>query len=126
MTSQGTIIPRVLFCFALALAIAGCDGVSDPQPQSGFAPEEAVSSIEGLEAATTGNYNRLISGGYYHYSRHLFYMTEFAGDNVSLSGSTTDPLFGSYTLGHTVDQFNAENFWNLSYEIIHGTSRVID
>ena len=90
MTSQGTIILRVLFCFALALAIAGCDGVSDPQPQSGFAPEEAVSSIEGLEAATTGNYNRLISGGYYHYSRHLFYMTEFAGDNISLSGSTTE------------------------------------
>lgn len=126
MTVQRSIIPRVLFCLALAVTVVGCDGVSDPKPQSGFEPKEAVSTLEGLEAATTGNYNRLISGGYYHYSRHLFYMTEFTGDNVSLSGSTTDPLFYSYTLGHTVDQFSAENLWGLGYEIIHGTNRVIE
>jgi hypothetical protein len=127
MTSQRSTIPRVLlFCFAIAALVVGCDGVSDPKPQSGYEPEEAVSTLEGLEAATTGNYNRLISGGYYHYSRHLFYMSEFPGDNVSLSGSTTDPLFYSYTLGHTVDQFSAENLWGLGYEIIHGTNRVIE
>lgn len=126
MIPQSQLIPRVLFFLALAVAIAGCDGPSGPTPQSGFAPQKAVSNIEGLKAATQGNYNRFISGGYYHYSRHLFYMREFPGDNVSLSGSTTDPLFYSYTLGHTTNQFSAENLWSLGYEIIHGTSRVIE
>ncbi|PQJ35740.1 hypothetical protein BSZ35_15085 [Salinibacter sp. 10B] len=129
MISQGQFIPRALFCLALFAVVVGCDGPGSVNPNEGLPPEEALSTIEGLEAATQGNYKRLISTtggfGYYSYNRHLFYMKEFAGDNISLSGSTTDPLFLSYTFGHTKNQANAQNLWNWGYQVIYGANRVI-
>ncbi|WP_251968903.1 RagB/SusD family nutrient uptake outer membrane protein [Salinibacter ruber] len=126
MTSQGRPIPRVLFFLILMGAVVGCDGPSSVSPKDRLPPEEVVNSLDGLRAATQGNYNRFVEGNYYHYARHLFYMKEFPGDNVSLSGATTDPLFYSYTLGHKKNQTSASNIWTLGYEAIYGANRVID
>ncbi len=126
MIPQGQRLPRMLFCLILLAVVTGCDGPGGVDPSDRLPPEDAVNSIDGLTAATQGNYNRFVSGGYYHYARHLFYMKEFPGDNVSLSGATTDPLFYSHTLGHKKNQTSADNVWTLGYEVIYGANRVID
>lgn len=104
--------------------IGGCD--INTSPYDGKANEEALDSVQGLESATRGNYQGFIGEGYYYYVKHLFYMNEFPGDNIMLSGSTTDPLFFAYNYGHTPNMANAETLWRDGYSIIQGANRVID
>ncbi|MCW9707994.1 RagB/SusD family nutrient uptake outer membrane protein [Fodinibius salsisoli] len=109
----------------LLMLLAGCD--ISTTPYDGKSNEEALETVQGLEAATRGNYQIFVGGsGYYYYTKHLFYMNEFPGDNVSLSGTTTDPLFYAYNYGHSPNMGNVETLWRDGYAIIQGANRVIE
>ena len=107
----------------LMMLLVGCD--ISTNPYDGKANEEALDDVQGLKAATLGNYQAFIGDGYYYYTKHLFYMNEFPGDNVSLSGTTTSPLFYAYNYGHTPNMGNAERLWREGYGIIQGANKVI-
>lgn len=108
----------------LMVLFVGCD--INTSPYDGKANEEALDDVQGLKAATLGNYQAFIGDGYYYYIKHYFYMSEFPGDNVSLSGTTTDPLFYAYNYGHTPNMGNAEILWREGYSIIQGANKVIE
>lgn len=108
----------------IMILLGACD--VNTSPYNGKANEQALDTVQGLEAATRGNYQGFIGEGYYYYVKHLFYMNEFPADNVSLSGSTTDPLFYAYNYGHTPNMSNAETLWREGYKMIQGANKVID
>lgn len=113
-----------LCAFLVLLMAAGCDlGV---QPYDGKPPEQALDDIEGLRAATLGNYHLFVGEGYNTYNKYQHFISEFPGDNVALSGTTTDPLFFVYNYDHTTNMGNIRSFWRWSYQIIYGTNRVVE
>ena len=68
-----------------------------------------------------GNY----SGGN-SYVRHFFQMAEFRGDNATLSGSTTDPLYNEFCYTDNGTQKNIQHLWWCSYKIIYGANSNIE
>lgn len=56
------------------------------------------------------------------YMRHLFQMTEFRGDNICLSGATSDPLYDATALTDNASTLNTGYFWYVSYKIIYGAN----
>lgn len=107
----------------LLLATASCKKDLLLPPYNGMINEEVVNTTEGLQSATIGTYN-YIKDAYYVRNYHIF--TEYASDNVSLSGTTTDPLFYAYNYQHQKNQANVENFWRKAYQAIYGTNVVIE
>ncbi|WP_420153423.1 RagB/SusD family nutrient uptake outer membrane protein [Siphonobacter sp.] len=94
----------------------------DKTPYDGLSESELLTNEQGLRAATDGNYTIIKS---LDYTRNLYIMNEFQGDNVTLSGTTTDPLFLTYTYRHTADQGNALQIYRKGYAAIIGCNKVI-
>ncbi len=94
----------------------------DKKPYNGLPEEAILQNPQGLRAATDGNYTVLKESDY---TRNLFIMNEYPGDNLTLSGTTTDPLFLTYTYRHTTDQGNALQIYRKGYQVIVGCNKVI-
>ncbi|GAB3965641.1 hypothetical protein GCM10028806_05190 [Spirosoma terrae] len=94
----------------------------DKKPYNGLPEDAILQNAQGLRAATDGNYTFIKDADY---TRNLFQINEFPGDNVTLSGTTTDPLFLTYTYRHTSDQGNALAFYRKGYQVIIGCNKVI-
>lgn len=112
-------------CFSIALAglllyTTGCS--IKKEPYDGFAENAFLSDPKNLETATLGNYSMLKSE---NYVRHYHMMVEYASDNVSLSGTTTDPLYYSYNYAHLKNQANTNSFWRQAYAVINGVNKVL-
>lgn len=114
---------KTIVAIALIVSATACKKDLTLPPYSGIVNETVVNTLEGLQSATIGTYN-YIKDPYYVRNYHIF--SEYASDNVSLSGTTTDPLFYAYNYQHQKNQGNAENFWRKGYQAIFGTNVVIE
>lgn len=82
----------------------------------------SLETVEGsLQSVTIGNYARLKE-----WVQNWHRLTEYPGDNVALSGTTTDNLFYNYNYQRIVTNSRVNNFWELSYRSIVGTNYVIE
>ena len=120
----------IIICFA-ALAAISC--------KMDYFPNDAVSSKsmatpENAASATIGNYSLFKSwinfSGFNTvgntYIRHYQQLAELKGDNVLMSGKTTDPLFNDATMVDVSSDTNIDYFWFISYKINFATSVVIN
>lgn len=114
---------HLLGCLAL-LGLMSCDLATEPY--DGKPAEQALNTFEDLQAATLGNYHILVGSGYYNYPKVLFQLNEFPGDNVSLSGTTTDPLFYAYNYAHFPNMGYIDVLWREAYQLIYGANQVIE
>jgi tetratricopeptide (TPR) repeat protein len=96
------------------------------EPYTGQSADRALGTIEGLRAATLGNYHILVGDGYVNYSKVLFYTGEFPSDDVSLSGTTSDPLFYVYNYAHFPNMGFTPVIWQEAYRLIYGANQVIE
>jgi len=60
------------------------------------------------------------------YMRQYFECSDFASDDIVCGQTTTDPLFYSFSLGHTATQPNMRYYWYVSYKIINDVNTVIE
>ena len=60
------------------------------------------------------------------YERHYLQMAEFPGDNICLSGRTSDPLYQATTYTMTDHLKNIELFWWVSYKVIFSANTIIE
>lgn len=104
------------------LFLAGACSI-DKKPYNGLAEDAILQNVQGLRAATDGNYTFIKD---LDYTRNLYIMNEYPGDNITLSGTTTDPLFLTYTYRHTSDQGNTLQIYRKGYQIIVGCNKVIE
>ena len=123
---------KILMIIAAAVALVSCE-------MDFFRSDTMTSSMlkENPGAAvytTDGNYSMFYQHldyadgmyGGYTYSRIFFLMTELRGDNVALSGRTTDPLYEDNVYGDNPQTLDLQYFWFASYKIIYGANSNIE
>ncbi len=91
-------------------------------PYDGLSEKELLETEVGLDGATVGNYNYLKDA---YYQRNFHFFGEYGGDNISLSGTTTDPLFYCYNYQHFPAMGPTRSFWEKAYQLIVGCNKVI-
>lgn len=94
----------------------------DFEPYDGLPESELIETELGLQGATIGNYNFLKDP---YYQRNFHFFGEYGGDNVSLSGTTTDQLFYCYNYQHFPAMYPTTSFWEKAYQLIVGCNKVI-
>lgn len=111
----------------LALGFSSCE--LDMEPYETIEKDAVYSSENALEALTLGNYAILKGSGIadgYSWVNNYFRFGEYSGDNVALSGSTTDPLFYTYNYKRQVKGYRKQAVWTAAYKAIVGCNIVID
>ncbi|MUP37301.1 RagB/SusD family nutrient uptake outer membrane protein [Labilibaculum sp. 44] len=99
------------------------------EPYETIEKDAVYSSENALEALTLGNYAILKGSGIadgYSWVNNYFRFGEYSGDNVALSGSTTDPLFYLYNYKRQVKGYRKQAVWTAAYKAIVGCNIVID
>ncbi|MDG3583567.1 RagB/SusD family nutrient uptake outer membrane protein [Galbibacter pacificus] len=116
---------KILYTILVAASITACD--LDKFPYDSVASDELFESEGGLVAATGGSYSLLKGDADGNgFSPQLHRITEYPGDNVSLSGTTTDPLFYSYNYNNITTSGRVNNIWSAGYKAIVGCNKVIE
>lgn len=111
---------KFIVSLIVLLGISACN--LDYLPYDGLPEKELTVSEIGLIGATIGNYNYLKDS---YYQRSFHFLGEYGGDNISLSGTTTDPLFYCYNYQHFPAMGTTRNFWEKAYQLIVGCNKVI-
>jgi hypothetical protein len=114
------IYTRFFTLSAFVLSVTACS--LNEAPSDGILSDQITLTPLTLTAATAGNYSTALSADFI---RNLFYMNELPGDNVSLSGTTSDALFFSYNYGHLPNQANSYEIWQQCNKIIAGANKLI-
>ncbi|MFV9550785.1 RagB/SusD family nutrient uptake outer membrane protein [Algibacter sp. PT7-4] len=110
---------------AITAVFTSCD--LDRSPFTEIAAEDLFQDPGAAQAATLGNYLFLKGDkGYDGWSDDLHRMSEYSGDNVMISGGTTDPLFFFYNYQRNPNNSRNNRFWSNSFKAIVGTNRVIE
>ncbi|MDX8340683.1 RagB/SusD family nutrient uptake outer membrane protein [Draconibacterium sp. IB214405] len=113
-------IKKLFVCLVIVSGVVGCN--LNYQPYDGIPESELKEDIIGLNGATVGNYNYLKDS---YYQRNFHFFGEYGGDNVSLSGTTSDHLFYCYNYQHFPAMNTTSNFWEKAYQLIVGCNKVI-
>jgi len=116
---------NVLYSIVIAASLISCD--LDRFPYDAVASDELFESEGGLLSATGGSY-ALLKGDPdgYGFAPQLHRISEYPGDNVSLSGTTTDPLFYSYNYHNITTGYRTNDIWSSGYKAIVGCNKVIE
>ncbi|MDN5205025.1 RagB/SusD family nutrient uptake outer membrane protein [Fulvivirgaceae bacterium BMA10] len=121
---------RILYIIPIiGTLLFSCDLQKDPFDE--IAVDRLFESEGAAQTATLGNYALLKGGingenGYNGWSDDLHRISEYSGDNVTLSGGTTDHLFFLYNYQAITSNSRVARFWDNSYKIIVGANTVIE
>ncbi|MEE9364113.1 MAG: RagB/SusD family nutrient uptake outer membrane protein [Cellulophaga sp.] len=99
----------------------------DRNPYDQIAVDDLFSDPGSIKTATIGNY-ALLKGdiGFDGWVDDLHRMSEYPGDNVALSGGTSDHLFFFYNYQAITTNSRAARFWRNSYKITVGANLMIE
>lgn len=125
-------ITYLLSTLACIMFLAACN--MDLEPTDGITEENLSDVPDALKYATNGVYSlmkdQLAYKGTYDYrstySRNLHMMLEYAGDNVTLSGTTTDPLYYCAIREHFPAMENSTYVWYVGYKIVSNANANIE
>ncbi|WP_439183696.1 RagB/SusD family nutrient uptake outer membrane protein [Carboxylicivirga taeanensis] len=112
---------------AIILGLFSCE--LDRKPFESIEKDDVYSSGNALEALTLGNYAILKGSGIadgYSWVNNFYRFAEYPGDNVALSGSTTDPLMFIYNYKRQTTGYRKQSLWTASYKTIVGCNTVIE
>ncbi|MEN8119694.1 MAG: RagB/SusD family nutrient uptake outer membrane protein [Bacteroidota bacterium] len=93
------------------------------KPFQDLEDEQVFSDELGIEAAALGTYALLKENSF---MRPYHFHGEYGGDNIALSGSTTDALYYMYNFQHTVNNGHLNSLWVTSYKGIINSNKVIE
>ncbi|MFC0183424.1 RagB/SusD family nutrient uptake outer membrane protein [Pseudarcicella hirudinis] len=110
-------IYKYLMGTALSLSFWACD--IERTPYDGLTPDKVISTPDGINLAVAGNYSLLKAWS------ENWHRIEYPGDNVALSGTTTDNLFFIYNYRRIPNNSRVDAFWRSSYRIIVGVNQVL-
>jgi starch-binding outer membrane protein, SusD/RagB family len=115
---------KITFSIALIFIMSSCD--LELEPFDGVTSDNLSNVPHALRFATNGTYSLMKDQLSYKgvndfrstYARNLHQMLEYSSDNVTLSGTTTDPLFYAATREHYPAMENATYVWYVGYKVI--------
>ena len=109
---------KIIYTLICGILAASCS--IDKTPYTALTNESIKNTPGALQVLNLGNYHTLKS-----WVENWHRVTEYPGDNVALSGTTTDNLFFSYTYQRLVTNSRVNNYWSNSYKIIAGTNAIL-
>lgn len=115
---------KLIYIFGLVLAIVNisCEDQLEKLPSTKIEDSEVFGSTGGLVTATLGNYAYLKKENFIKVNH---FVGEYAGDNIALSGTTTDNLMYIYNYQHQPDDGRASSFWAESFKLIISANKII-
>ncbi len=114
-----------LILLLITLVVTSCD--LDRGPFTEVSTDDLFSDPGAAQSATLGNYLFLKGDkGYDGWSDDLHRMSEYSGDNVMISGGTTDPLFFFYNYQRVPNNSRNDRFWRNSYRAVIGANKVLE
>lgn len=125
---------KITTLITIALIAATSCKKLEVAPSDAISTGTLVTTTDGLTNALNGAYALLKDHIEFNgtvdqnnmYLRQFYHLSDFASDDIVCGQVTTDPLYYSFTLGHSPAQGNTRYFWYVSYKIITGVNTVID
>ena len=115
---------NILILLFISLTLMSCE--VERFPYDSIASEELLSAEGGIAAATLGNYAILKGDADGNgFASQFHRIAEYPGDNVALSGTTTDALFFTYNYNNLATSGRVNNFWTSAYQAIVGCNKMI-
>jgi len=115
---------NILILLFISLTLMSCE--VERFPYDSIASEELLSGEGGIAAATLGNYAILKGDADGNgFASQFHRIAEYPGDNVALSGTTTDALFFTYNYNNLATSGRVNNFWTSGYQAIVGCNKMI-
>lgn len=115
---------KKIFISLTILSLFACN--VDRTPYDSKESDIVLSDATGLKTITLGNYALLkgdaSGGGFYN---NLYRVGEYGGDNIDISGTTTDQFFYYYNYRSIKNNGRSNVIWNNGYKAIIGCNRVI-
>ncbi|SEW32342.1 Starch-binding associating with outer membrane [Chryseobacterium wanjuense] len=108
----------------IALSFVSCN--TDLSPYDSKESDVILADATGLQTITIGNYALLKgdanAGGFFN---NLYRFNEYSGDNVNISGVTSDNFFYYYNYRNIKNNVRTNITWNSGYKAIVGCNRAI-
>lgn len=125
-------INKLIILLAGIFAFSSCD--LDFMPNDMITPEQIQKDPSSSVYVTDGNYAMFkdileYKGSTYSastYARYYFELAEYQGDNVCLSGRTSDPLYQAIRYERANNLRNTTYFWWVAYKIVNGANTMIE
>jgi len=114
-------ILRFIIFAAILSGVSACE--LNYEPYTSKSETKALVTLNDLQTATAGAYSWIKTS---NYARELFWTSMYPSDDVALSGTTTNPLYNSYTYKHFPSMSNTTNFWNEAYKGIFASNKIIE
>ncbi|MDR1417466.1 MAG: RagB/SusD family nutrient uptake outer membrane protein [Prevotellaceae bacterium] len=114
-----TILNIFLIPTAAAMLLAGCELERYPYNEISADKLDATN----LENITLGNYAQLKEEYYY---KTLYQFGEYCGDNVTLSGTTSDNLYNHYTFRRLPNDHYTARVWQFTYQTVVNINSTIE
>jgi len=115
---------KKIFIPFIALTLVACN--IDRSPFDSKESDVILSDPTGLQTITLGNYALLKGdangGGFFN---NLYRVGEYGGDNIDISGTTSDQFFYYYNYRSIKNNGRSNVIWNAGYKAIIGCNRVI-
>lgn len=111
----------IILVFLITSFLGSCE--IEREPFQDLADEVVFSDVLGLEAASLGTYAILKQNTF---MRPYHFHGEFGGDNVALSGATTDHLYFMYNYQHVPNNYHLNSLWVDSYRGIVNCNKIIE
>lgn len=109
----------LIFIISLGIfTISSCD--IDKSPYDSITSDDLAQSETSAMNVTLGTYSRMKA-----WTENWHRLFEYPGDNVALSGTTSDPLFFTYNYQRIPNGSRAAGFWRSSYQIAVSANQVI-
>ncbi len=104
--------------------VASCD--IERFPYSSIESGQVTNDPDYLKNAMTGVYADMKGTGSASWINNAHRLLEYGGDNVALSGQTTDNLYYIYNYQRVDDGDRSNDFWTRSYRTIAGCNKIIE
>lgn len=111
---------------SLVLFFSSCDIARSPY--DGVPVEQALSTVQGIEDVTRGNYAYLKdeTASTYGLVMMLYQPGDYRSDDLMISGTTSNRMMLTYNYLHNPNMPNTSNLWRRGYRLIYNANTVID
>jgi hypothetical protein len=115
----GILTKYVIMAGVVTLLFSGCDLERLPYNEI---PADKLDASN-IENITRGSYAKLKEEYYY---KTIHQIGEYGGDNISLSGTTSDLLYQTYTYRRTNTSHYTANLWQFTYQAVVNINSMIE
>lgn len=112
-------IIQILLAFLLMFVVGSCDLERLPYDEI---PSENI-GVNDAHSITLGHYANMKEEYYY---KTLHYVNEYGGDNVSMSGTTSDKCLNLYKYQRILNNNYTENIWKFTYQSVISINRLLE